>query len=370
VAKNRLLWMGLSLLGTASLAVLFQNCGQGFSTSNNLLGLSSSQSAANGGTSLSPKFAATADPSAAMNLGTAQTLNVTVNPSTGFTGGVDLSLSTASLAASDPAKNVTVALNQTHLNLAAGQPLSVSLTLTVPPSTPTLNTAVDVTVTESSPANGAAPFTTTIHVPVKVVAVYEILITGGASAQESWSAPKVVNFATHPEGITVRYINNGTVAHEVHSSGNPIPHEGGPLPIGGQYETLVTEQTPTSDVYYCHSHENGGTAARTLNFNATAAATKPPPSGNPNASYRYLAANILPKCTSCHSGATPASGIDLSSYAAITGSAASVIPYNALSSGIYVETANGKMPVAPAPGLSAAELQDIKDWVNDGAPNN
>ena len=355
----------------ATLALVFQNCGQGFvvATSSSNKGSdtlsSTTDPTAPQATEL---FKVTGSAPPQMKLGTQQAIAFSVTPMNGFTGGVDLSFDAKALAAFDPTGNVKFALDQTHLSLGGSQATVVNLSFTVPTATPTLNTSIDIIATESNPPGSRAAFKATIRVPVQVTAVYEVMLGGPAAAQETWSPPKTVSFAQHPGGIRVRFINSSTVAHRIHATG-PIPHQPGNLAPGAVYEFVVMGQNRTSTTYYCHNHENAGAAARQLAFNAFAPAPTPTMSGNPDAKFSYLAANILPKCTSCHSAGAAAAGIDLTSYASTTSSIAIVVPGNAAASGLYVETANASMPLG-APALSAAEIKAIQDWINDGALNN
>jgi hypothetical protein len=63
-------------------------------------------------------------------------------------------------------------------------------------------------------------------------------------------------------------------------------------------------------------------------------------------------------CTSCHGGARPQSGIDLSTYAGVKGAASAA---NAAIQG-------GQMP--PSGQLSGTDRQLFQNWVDQGAPNN
>jgi hypothetical protein len=71
-----------------------------------------------------------------------------------------------------------------------------------------------------------------------------------------------------------------------------------------------------------------------------------------------IAPLLKANCTSCHGGANPRAGINLSTYASVRSNA------NAANSAIQ----NGIMP--PTGALSAANKQLFQSWVNAGAPNN
>lgn len=367
-----------SLIVGLGMTLLFQNCGQGFTAaSGGASEASSSQSATSTPTTAAPvaQFAATSSAALPMNLGVMQSLTVTLNPAFGFTGLVNIAIDGTALAAVDPLKNVQASLSQSSIMLGGNQPSTITLTLHAPVTSPTVNTYVDLVVTEANPPSGRAAYSTKARVMVQTVAVYDIFLTSPAGAQEVWqdinkaTIPAVINFATHTEGITINFHNMDAGPHRIHSSAQAFPHQPADMASGQMYTVKVTTQTPTANTYYCHDHEQ---ITRMMNFNATAGAvttTTLPTSGNPNAKYSYLAANILPKCVGCHSGAGAAKGIDFSSYAKTTALQTVVLPKNAAGSSFYTATANGSMPQGGSP-LTAAEVQDIKDWINDGALNN
>lgn len=88
--------------------------------------------------------------------------------------------------------------------------------------------------------------------------------------------------------------------------------------------------------------------------------------GNPNASYKWIAANILTTCTGCHSGTNAPKGYRFDSYSNTLGA---VIPGNYASSPLYTTTKSGSMPIG-GPALNSTELQAIQDWITAGAMNN
>jgi hypothetical protein len=217
----------------------------------------------------------------------------------------------------------------------------------------------------------SSPFKASSPIPLEVKPIYEIGLMGGVKP-ESWSTMSTVSFATHPGGIIVRFLNNDAIDHEVHSSG-PIPHMQGVLQkaMGGKpvgvYEFKVTTQTKTSNTYYCHLHEGGG-QARTLVFNAFAAAPAIPPSNNPNATFTYVNRNVLiPKCAGCHKAATLPGGYAFESYA---DTLKAVVPTQPNSSNFYYAiSAAGTMPLNGTK-VNATDLQAVHDWIQDGAKNN
>ena len=81
---------------------------------------------------------------------------------------------------------------------------------------------------------------------------------------------------------------------------------------------------------------------------------------------------VKARCVNCHHGATPAAGIDLSSYASLTKAKfkgkSVVVPKNSKES-ILVKALHGtgvaKMP--PGPGLSPAQIKAVEAWIAAGA---
>lgn len=91
-----------------------------------------------------------------------------------------------------------------------------------------------------------------------------------------------------------------------------------------------------------------------------------PTTANPNANYAWIAANVLPKCTACHSGAEPPKGVLYISYAETL---KTVTAGNPNTSKFYNFTKpGGSMP--PNNPLSTVEIQAISDWILGGALNN
>ena len=69
-------------------------------------------------------------------------------------------------------------------------------------------------------------------------------------------------------------------------------------------------------------------------------------------------------CTSCHGGASPVAGIDLTTYALLRTKteAGRVIA--------RVTSTSAPMPPAPNPRLSDANIALIQEWINDGYKEN
>lgn len=96
--------------------------------------------------------------------------------------------------------------------------------------------------------------------------------------------------------------------------------------------------------------------------NGASATTQAPPA----VTFTSLNNSIfVPKCLGCHQGAGAKGGYDMSTYAEVI---TRVVMGNASSSLLYTETASGSMPKGSP--LSATEVDNIKTWINSGAPNN
>ena len=90
------------------------------------------------------------------------------------------------------------------------------------------------------------------------------------------------------------------------------------------------------------------------------------------AGYAPVEKIVKARCVACHQGATPAAGVDLSSYAAVKKAKFKdkpiVVAKNAKES-ILVKALYGhgmaKMP--PGPGLPAAQIKVFEAWIAAGA---
>lgn len=95
---------------------------------------------------------------------------------------------------------------------------------------------------------------------------------------------------------------------------------------------------------------------------------KPSATNDATRSFATLQTTIISaKCSSCHSGASAAGGIDLSTYEKIMKSG-TVVPGNPDSSSFYLSVARGSMP--PGASLAASDVTRIRDWIASGAENN
>jgi hypothetical protein len=105
-------------------------------------------------------------------------------------------------------------------------------------------------------------------------------------------------------------------------------------------------------------------------FGAIAPATFNPPT------YQGLLAStgaFGAHCVACHSGATPAAGMDITNWAFLIANA-EAIPYDPANSFISQRILNsiglGIMPRVTNGLQNPADIQAIQDWIRDGAPNN
>jgi hypothetical protein len=249
------------------------------------------------------------------------------------------------------------------------------------------------------------------EIDLAVNAVYEVDILSAPGATETWSVPEkaTVNFTQHTKGITINFVNKFAGATEtdtycIHSSATAFQHQtiGGNTPgsanaglgVAGQstnpsytqaatstalaavtagdtYTVTVTSQTPKlTNLVYDHENENPGNG-RNFVFNAFTAPPVIGKSGNPNASFAYIQKNVFAvACMSCHitNPSTMGGGVNLSNYTDVL---TQVQPGSALGSALYVQVApGGSMPEGDPGSLASDLVQDIEDWINDGALDN
>lgn len=83
-----------------------------------------------------------------------------------------------------------------------------------------------------------------------------------------------------------------------------------------------------------------------------------------NVTYSKVVRPLLTNnCTSgCHSGTTPAGGLDLTDYDETKSSAAIIVN--------RIKGQNGALMPQGGPALADCQINQIEMWVNDGAPNN
>ena len=79
-------------------------------------------------------------------------------------------------------------------------------------------------------------------------------------------------------------------------------------------------------------------------------------------------------CVACHNPSLHEDGVDLSSYSAIMGKDGLVEPCDYHESELYEAITESdiddRMPPAPSPALSAANILKIKTWIMQCAQNN
>ena len=387
----------LILIGTAT---LFQNCAKAGSDD-----ASSTSTSGNspGGlvTQSSGKLVINPISAKVTNLGTQLVVPVTLAANANYNGTVKFSVDQTELNILDTGGAITFIFSPASVMLKAGTSATTQMTVNISSMAPSFSASqFHVVATDTLDHT----LTASVAVPLQVKAVFDINILGRAnpnnSSPEKWTVDiaQVVGFISHAEGLTVNFNNldtNGT--HLIHSSGGPIPHQSttakypgtsviglpaskdGVIP-GGVYGNVVAAGTTksTSQVY-CHDDE-GGSQARTLNFNlpqpVTVTTVTGPvviPTTNPNATFTYLNNNIFKtSCVSCHSTANAQGGVDLSSYASVLKVTATD---DAADSAIYLAVTSSTPNVAPTmpkgkTALTTALTKDISDWINSGAPNN
>jgi hypothetical protein len=290
----------------------------------------------------------------------------------------------------DTAGVITFAFNPGEVTLTSGGTATSTLTITVPTMSPSF-TSSSIQVVATDVVNKA--ITSTVTVPLTVNAVFNVYLnppSTNSKVPENWSMAvgSTANFISHAGGLVVNFNNMDSVVHLIHSTdgftNGPIEHEsitvdypgsnviGMPASTdpgktaGGIYSQTVAAATSQSTAQvYCHDHE-GISDARTLNFNVAVATTTP--ANNPNATFTYINTNVLQSsCVACHNATTMSGGVNLSTYAGVS---AVVLAKNASGSALYLSVVpGGDMPQGGTP-LSAALVQDIKDWINNGALNN
>jgi uncharacterized membrane protein len=87
------------------------------------------------------------------------------------------------------------------------------------------------------------------------------------------------------------------------------------------------------------------------------------------ASFASINSTILQSsCVSCHAGASPSAGLDLSTFAKVTASSNIVNTASPAASKFYTRTLDQSMPQGGTP-LSESQLQAILDWITAGAKN-
>lgn len=78
---------------------------------------------------------------------------------------------------------------------------------------------------------------------------------------------------------------------------------------------------------------------------------------------------LLIYCSECHNGASPAGGLDVTSYDALL-LAGVITPGDADGSEMVIRVEEGSMPPVGTRPPSPEEIGAIRTWVDEGAPNN
>jgi hypothetical protein len=391
--------LAMVVIGLMALQMGFQGCGglKGASA----IGQDGSASVSTPPPAVLPTVALAQPTSQVSNLGTTLQIPVNVTTSANYSGTLMLKVDGTALEEIDTGAAITFSFSPATVTVTNGTATTSMLTVKVGTNAPSFAMSL-FTIEATDTMN--SQITSSVAVPLQVKAIWNVYMDGpvtkGTAAPESFTLDggatlepgSVSTFISHSEGLVVNFYNMDSETHLVHSSGGPIPHEstsadypgtkiiGLPPEVGtvaSVYTNTVAPGTKTevSEVY-CHIHESGK-YLRTLEFNSPVVpVTTTAPTTNPDATFTYLNANVFTKsCASCHSGATPAGGLDFSTYAGVlTG----VTKGNATISAVYVAV-SGTSPIMPQDSmtdttvsnpLSAALVQDISDWINAGAPNN
>lgn len=339
-------------------------------------------------------------PSQTMNLGVSLAIPVLIQSQNGYSGPVSLSINNKVLAANDPMNTITVAVAPSAVNLTASGSASATVTVTSTSSSPDLISNLSVVATTSS-----GQVISQIPLTIKPIFEVDILSSGNLDTTgiEDWSiaAGTTTNFTTHTAGVSIVFCNKDTVEksgfYRIHSSGTAFLHQGSEglgVPgsatpdvndgtaaksnltastLGPCYTTDVLSQVAQlKNIYYDHNNETPAKATRTMVFNAYAAPPKIGNSGNPNATFSYIQKNLIntSQCMTCHvtNPSTQGNNINFSTYAGVV---TQVQAGSALGSPFYVQiAAGGTMPLGNPDTVSSALLQDVEDWINDGALNN
>jgi hypothetical protein len=122
------------------------------------------------------------------------------------------------------------------------------------------------------------------------------------------------------------------------------------------------------------SNKNEGPVSPSTNTPSGGGASQPPGGrdrSNPDPRYSAIFDQILKsKCLGCHTGPAAKRGVDLSSYESLLSLDPPIlVPGRPEDSDLYLSVAKGRMPFA-GPPLTEGELQQIFEWIKNGALNN
>jgi hypothetical protein len=384
----RLTMVFVALLTMA--ALFLASCQKPTCSNCNFSASNGSQSLGGGGGTVNNfgTFTVTSNPLTAFNLGTSQTIPVTITADTVFSGSVALTVSEPALSALDKGQAIQFSFSPSSVSLTPGSSAQSMMTVNAGTLSPDFASSQFYIVGTDTTHPAGQAYVGSMTESIQVNAHFDVYINNPAGkSPENWSIAVGSNtqFINHPGGITVCVNNLDTTtgaAHRVHSSaGTTTPgqfeHQPNDLTqspngttansTGGTYCQTVTDQNPVTNGIYCHNDEGGG-QTRSLSFNVPVVTPSPTPSSNPNAKFSYINTNVIQTmCIGCHATATSSNGmVDLSSYAMVI---KNVQVNSAATSPLYQAVQSGAMPLNGTP-LSAALVQDIGDWINAGATNN
>ncbi|MBA3818584.1 MAG: hypothetical protein H0X17_06800 [Deltaproteobacteria bacterium] len=196
-------------------------------------------------------------------LGTNQTITLTLTSVDGFTGNVNV-VGAALDAASAPVAGLTL-MGPESVAVSADGTATAMYMLQVP----TNATGVDVAGSLKFDVTSAAG-TESVSAALSISAVFNVTTAAGVGANTALhpkQAGTIAPTVTVKRGATIRYTNGDTMAHRTHGSGGVFGHEpiGGGLP-GGTYEIRTLAAAPGSTgTLGCHDH-SGVNNASYVNF--------------------------------------------------------------------------------------------------------
>lgn len=145
---------------------------------------------------------------------------------------------------------------------------------------------------------------------------------------------------------------------------------------GGPYSILATVAANTTSyssvgltaatTYYYRVSSTNTAGSSSPTSVASASTLAAPQSNSSTATFTWIKANVLPKCTSCHGGSNPSAGRNYMTYAGVM---QSVVANQSARSGFYTKINSGSMPKGGTK-LPPATITNIKNWIDSGALNN
>lgn len=218
-------------------------------------------------------------------------------------------------------------------------------------------------------AFAATVFNKTLDGSVNIVANANFAYYSDAAATQQITTVTVGDVSPGATKTFTIYIKNTSSVTETVSAGaNTVASNVGTLTLtfdGAATDTLAPNAiSKVVGTFVADDDATGGTKTFTLSVNATTATstTTPPPTGT-GVSYSATIQPIMTaSCVSCHSWAGSYSGV-----------VSRVVPGNASGSTLYQRVSSststsGHMP--PGSSLTSTQIQNIADWINQGAQNN